>query len=170
MDSEHQQTCYIGLGSNIESPKRQILTALKSLASLDGVCFVQSSSLYSSKPHGPQDQPDFINAVAEIKTTLSPLSLLDALQEIEKAHKRVKLRHWGERSIDLDILLYANQTISDERLCIPHSHMLEREFVLIPLMEIAPTLCLPNGESIDEHAKKISAGLEKISQPPKIRT
>lgn len=169
MDSHKGQVCYIGLGSNIEQPKRQILGALKALANLKEVNFVQSSSLYLSAPHGPQDQPDFVNAVAKITTSLEPLELLDRLQAIEQSQNRVKTRHWGERTIDLDILLYAQIQLVTERLCIPHKHMLQREFVLVPLLEIEPFACLPSGESLSEYAKKLKAGLEKISQPPKIR-
>lgn len=165
----NHRTCYIGLGSNIEQPKKQILQALKSLADLENSSLVQSSSLYLSKPHGPQDQPDFINAVAKITTSFEPLELLDRLQAIEQSQNRVKTRLWGERTIDLDILLYAQKELVTERLCIPHKQMLQREFVLIPLLEIEPLICLPNGEALSEYAKKLNAGLEKISQPPKIR-
>ncbi len=162
-------TCYIGIGSNIQNPKRQILNALKSLVALDTITFIQSSSLYQSAPQGPQDQPDFINAVVEIRTQLSPIALLDSLQQIETQQNRIKTRHWGERSIDLDILLYAQQQINEPRLCIPHKQMLTREFVLVPLQEIAPHICIEANIPIAESLKKLEIKLEKISQPPKIR-
>lgn len=162
-------TCYLGLGANIDNPKRQILTALKRLVMLDGITFIQSSSLYLSAPQGPQDQPDFINAVVEIQTAMDPFVLLDVLQQLEVQQKRVKTRHWGERNIDLDILLYGNLKLETIRLCIPHKQMLGREFVLVPLQEIAPDICLGQGQPISEHIKNLDIRLEKISQPPKIR-
>ena len=103
---------------------------------------------------GPQDQPDYINAVAKLETTLSAIELLDALQDIEQSQGRVrKENRWGPRTLDLDIILYADQTINSERLIIPHYGMQDREFVLYPLFEIAPELQLPNGTSLSEILK-----------------
>ncbi|UXZ56172.1 2-amino-4-hydroxy-6-hydroxymethyldihydropteridine diphosphokinase [Halomonas sp. 7T] len=128
---------YIGLGSNLESPVAQVRQALDELGGLPLSTLVAQSSLYATPPVGPQDQPDFINAVAVIKTALSPLALLDQLQALEQRHRRQRLRHWGPRTLDLDLLLYGQQTIERPRLKVPHPYMHERAFVLVPLAEVA---------------------------------
>lgn len=136
------QLAYIGLGSNLESPVEQLREALKELATLPLSRLVAASSLYASRPVGPQDQPDFINAVAALETRLSPLALLDQLQALEQQHRRRRQRHWGPRTLDLDLLLYANNAIDVPRLQLPHPQMAARAFVLLPLAEIAPSLNL----------------------------
>lgn len=140
--------CYIGLGSNLENPRQQVEDAFKELAELDNCELVARSSIYRSDPVGPQDQPDFINAVAALDTTLEAHALLDELQRLEQQHRRVRERHWGPRTLDLDLLLYGDQTINTERLTVPHAFMCERTFVLWPLAEIAPELELPDGQSL----------------------
>lgn len=132
---------YIGLGSNLDEPREQVRRASKALTRLDAA--VRLSSLYMSAPMGPQDQPRFINAVAEIRTRMSPESLLDELQAIEQAHGRKRERHWGPRTLDLDLLVYGNEEISTPRLVVPHPGLPERAFVLYPLAELAPTLQIP---------------------------
>ena len=109
-------TAYIALGSNLNTPVEQLHAALKAISQLPNTHLVTTSSFYKSKPLGPQDQPDYVNAVAKIKTELSPLALLDELQRIENEQGRVRLRRWGERTLDLDILLYGNEIIQNERL------------------------------------------------------
>lgn len=155
--------CFIGLGSNLENPAQQIDTAIQDIANIDQLSLVQRSSLYKSPPMGPQDQPDYINAVVEVETTLSAHELLDSLQSIEQQHGRVRKRHWGERTLDLDILLYAQQMIADERLNVPHPGIAERAFVIYPLAEIAPELMVPGKGNVAElmHACP-AAGLEKL--------
>lgn len=140
--------CYIGLGSNLAQPRRQIEAALAALGKLASSQLLQASCLYSSAPVGPQDQPDYINAVAAIDTNLAPLDLLDALQALETAAGRKRLRRWGERTLDLDILLYGDVCIDSPRLTIPHPQLANRAFVLLPLVDIAPALSLPNGRPI----------------------
>ena len=144
--------CYIALGSNLSAPSDQLKIALQALATLSQTQLLKVSSFYCSKPLGPQDQPDFINAVAAIETALSPLELLDQLQQIEQQQGRIRQRRWGERTLDLDILLYGNQVIDSERLTVPHYDMTNREFVIIPLYEIAAELVLPNGQRLGELA------------------
>ncbi len=134
---------YIGLGSNLSDPILQVQTALQSLNSLPDSRVLKTSSFYGSKPLGPQDQPDFVNAVCLLETALSPEELLKELQKIEVEQGRIKKRHWGERLIDLDILLFGQMTLSTEALTIPHSQMYLRDFVLIPLSEIAPNIDIP---------------------------
>ncbi len=134
---------FIGLGSNLNAPATQIKTAIRALDSLNAVQVWRQSSLYRSPPMGPQDQPDYVNAVVEIETELSAPALLGVLQQIEQQQGRVRHRHWGERTIDLDILLYGAQQWDDPDLLIPHPGLAERAFVLYPLAEIAPDLVVP---------------------------
>lgn len=147
---------YIALGSNLEHPQAQLTAALQALNKLYDSRLTAVSSFYQSKPLGPQDQPDYVNAVACLETSLAPLALLDELQRIEHEQGRVRLRRWGERTLDLDILLYADHIIQSERLTVPHYDMHQREFVIIPLVEIAPHLVLPNGQSIQTLAQKFA--------------
>lgn len=134
---------YIGLGGNLDNPLSQLQSAVVHLESLPETTLVRCSQFYGSKPLGPDDQPDFINAVCQIETQLSPQVLLSALQKIEIEQGRIKKRHWGERLIDLDILLYADEIIKTADLTIPHAEIALRDFVLIPLAEIAPGLVIP---------------------------
>ncbi|MDN6322494.1 MAG: 2-amino-4-hydroxy-6-hydroxymethyldihydropteridine diphosphokinase [Halomonas sp.] len=148
------QLAYIGLGSNLASPIEQVREALNELAALPQSRLVAASSLYASRPVGPQDQPDFINAVAALETRLSPLALLDQLQALEQQHRRRRQQHWGPRTLDLDLLLYANDHIDMPRLRVPHPHMTARAFVIAPLAEIAP--------SIQLYQKPLTFWLERI--------
>lgn len=138
---------WIGLGSNLEDPPTQVRAALRGLDYLPGTRLTGASSLYGSTPVGPADQPDFINAVARIETRLGPFALLNCLQGMERRAGRIRRRHWGERVLDLDILLWGNRVLENPRLRIPHPHLWERPFVLLPLVEVAPGLRLPDGEA-----------------------
>lgn len=156
-------TCYIGLGSNLEQPRQQIVCAVSELAALTSSRLVRVSSQYRSKPHGPQDQPDYINAVAQLQTSLPALTLLAELQAIELKHKRVRLQHWGPRTLDLDLLLYGQEQIELEQLTVPHAELVNRNFVLVPLFEIAPELTIPGAGSLKGLLTKIDqSGLEII--------
>ena len=148
---------YIALGSNLANPQAQLISALQAMNQLRGSSLVSVSSFYQSKPLGPQDQPDYVNAVACLETGLSPLALLDALQNIENEQGRIRLRRWGERTLDLDILLYDNQIIHNEHLTVPHYDMQNREFVIVPLYEISPELILPDGVSLQQLVKRFSS-------------
>lgn len=141
---------YIGLGSNLANPRAQVEQAFVDLAALPNSILRSCSSLYSSRAVGPGDQPDYVNAIALLQTELTPLALLDALQEIEQDHRRVRSEHWGPRTLDLDILLLDQQTIDSERLKVPHPYLTQRNFVLYPLADIAPELHLPDGQSLQE--------------------
>lgn len=144
-------TVYIGLGSNLDDPVNQVELALDELAQLANCRITAHSSLYRTAPMGPQDQPDYINAVVAIETSLEPVVLLDALQEIERQHGRErKGEQWGPRTLDLDLLLYGEQILDLPRLQVPHPGIKERSFVLIPLHEIAPQLVLPGGERLEQ--------------------
>nr|WP_082276044.1 2-amino-4-hydroxy-6-hydroxymethyldihydropteridine diphosphokinase [Moritella viscosa] len=140
--------CYIAIGSNLADPIAQAKEAITALKTLTESRFISVSSLYASKPMGPQEQPDYINAVACVGTHLAPIELLDALQQIENEQGRVRKEHWGARTLDLDILLYGDEVMSTPRLTVPHYGMKEREFVLYPLAEIAPQLQLPCGQAL----------------------
>jgi 2-amino-4-hydroxy-6-hydroxymethyldihydropteridine diphosphokinase len=157
---------YIGLGSNLDIPVKQVNTAIDSLRELKHSTLISVSSLYISEPMGPADQPDFINAVACLDTTLEPGALLDALQAIEDAHGRQRgSERWGARTLDLDILVYGDKTIKDERLTVPHSGLHQRSFVLYPLQEINPDLLIPgHGHIAELVANCSSAGLERLSK------
>lgn len=147
---------YIGLGSNLADPKQQLEFALDALATIPQAKLIASSSLYCSKPMGPQDQPDYFNAVVAIDTSLEPLMLLDALQQIELDSGRVrKKERWGPRTLDLDILLFGDRVIDNERLTVPHYGMKVREFVIYPLAELCPELTLPDGQSVITIKQKI---------------
>src|SRR5690606_13399439 len=139
---------YVGLGSNLAEPATQVRQAVAALAALPQTTLAGCSPFYRTAPVGPQDQPDFINAVAAIDTALAPLALLDALQALEQAAGRERLRHWGERTLDLDLLLYGDEQIRHPRLSVPHPHMTERAFVLVPLAPLAPPLILPDGRPV----------------------
>ncbi len=134
---------YIGLGSNLGDPVTQVKSALAALSDLETLSVIACSSLYASPPMGPQDQPDYINAVAELTTTLSAHELLDQLQAVEQQQGRIRNRHWGERTLDLDLLVYGQEVIDDERLQVPHLGIALRSFVLYPLAEIASDLEIP---------------------------
>ena len=143
------ERCFIGLGSNQADPAAQIELACDAISQLAGVRLRARSSLYSSAPLGPQDQPSYINAVVMLDTQLLPEALLDALQAIECEQGRVrKTERWGPRTLDLDILLYGNQIIDTPRLQVPHYHMHARPFVLYPLAELNAELVMPDGTSL----------------------
>lgn len=137
--NDHQPwvDAFIGLGSNLDDPARQLLSASREIAALDRVELIALSPLYASPPLGPQDQPDYVNAVIHINTNLPAIELLHALQQLENQHGRVRLQRWGARTLDLDILLYGDQCIDSDELTIPHPQMSQRAFVLYPLADIA---------------------------------
>jgi len=139
---------FIGLGSNLAEPSAQLARAVVGLAALPDTELVAQSPFYGSRPVGPQDQPDFINGAVWLRTTLPPLTLLDHLQEIEQAHGRERLKHWGPRTLDLDLLIYGDQTLNEPRLTVPHPELPNRDFVLQPLLDLNPALTLPDGSSI----------------------
>ncbi|AQS40064.1 2-amino-4-hydroxy-6-hydroxymethyldihydropteridine diphosphokinase [Shewanella psychrophila] len=143
---------YVALGANLTEPESQLDSACKALAELADSNIKPAltiSSYYRSAPMGDVIQPDYVNAVVGFHTTLEPIELLDELQKIENEQGRVRLERWGPRTLDLDILLYDNQTIDTSRLTVPHYGMKQRSFVLIPLADIAPNLTLPCGTKLN---------------------
>ncbi len=155
---------FVGLGSNLDNPVQHINKAHQAIAGLSGVEEIAFSPLYNSRPVGPQDQPDFVNAVIHIKTRLSALDLLSQMQQIENAHGRVRSRHWGERTLDLDLLLYGQHSIKDPNLTVPHPEMPKRNFVLYPLADIAKKdLLIPGfGRLVELLAHCPADGLSRI--------
>lgn len=155
---------YIGLGSNLGDPHTQLRTAFEELDALPQSGCLAYSSLYRSAPMGSVDQPDFINAVLALETTLTPEALLGACQRLEQAHQRVRGEHWGPRTLDLDVLMYGDLRINTINLTIPHPGLYERNFVLYPLAEVAasvsPDLQVPGAFS-QEGSQEVS---EKESQ------
>ena len=152
---------YIALGSNLGDRRAQISTAIKELTAV-GVTVLVVSSFLETEPYGVTDQPKFINAVIAVRTDLEVHVLLKLLLEIEQKMGRVRVRHWGERSIDLDILFYDNLIIKDAQLTLPHPDMQNRDFVLLPLAEIAPNFIHPVlGVTMKELLSNLKNGAEK---------
>jgi len=148
----------VALGANLHEPVQQLQQAFKELKSILNTRVIARSSLYGSTPVGPV-QPDYVNAVAHLHTELTPLQLLDQLQAIEQAHHRKREQRWGARTLDLDIALFAERVIQEERLTVPHLCMHERVFVLAPLAELYPSLWLPQlGVSVSEQLATLPSG------------
>lgn len=159
-------SAYIGLGANLDDPAAQVAYAFAELDSLPGTRLVARSSLYASAPVGYVDQPDFINAVAHLKTTLSPRALLTALLDIEQRHGRARSFRNAPRTLDLDLLLYGTAHFHEDQLTLPHPRMTERAFVLLPLTEIAPDLTIPgHGRAADWIASCASQSVTPINLP-----
>lgn len=158
--------CYLGLGGNISNelgtPTEHIYNAVATLENALEFEAVKLSSLYRSKAFGVTDQPDFINAVVACQTTLSPHELLEFCQQLEQKAGRVRLRRWGERSLDVDVLLYDDAEINEPHLIIPHGGLMERNFVLIPLLELNPDLIVHDKRLSDLPVSQDWTGLEKL--------
>jgi len=142
-DHHSSITAFIALGSNLEDPVAQVHAGLRALAALPRTRLIAASSLYRNPPAGYRDQPDFVNAVAQIETRLAPRALLDALLAIERSHGRLRDFPNAPRTLDLDILIYGEEVVCEAGLTIPHPRMLERAFVMLPLAEIAPAAVIP---------------------------
>lgn len=148
---------YIALGSNQASPLEQVAAALNAIAAIPQSRVVATSSFYRTPPLGPQDQPDYLNAAVALETELSPEALLDHTQRIELEQGRVrKAERWGPRTLDLDIMLFGDLTLSTPRLTVPHYDMKRRAFMLVPLSEIAPDSTFPDGQRVADVLEKLS--------------
>jgi len=145
------------LGSNLDDRQSYLQAGLTELDALPEVKIKKISSLYETFPVGYTDQPDFLNAVCSLTTSLPPMDLLVAMQEIEAHHHRQRTIHWGPRTLDLDLLLYNTCQITNKKLTLPHPHMHERCFVLAPLYEIAPHLVHPTtGEHFTTYCRELA--------------
>ncbi|AOV97786.1 2-amino-4-hydroxy-6-hydroxymethyldihydropteridine diphosphokinase [Edwardsiella hoshinae] len=158
---------YLALGSNLADPQRQVCQAIQALAALPHCQLAAVSSLYRTRPLGPQEQPDYINAAVALDTTLAAEALLDCTQHIELSHGRErKAERWGPRTLDIDIMLFGSQVIASERLTVPHYDMMNRRFMLLPLAEIAPDLVFPTGETLRAAIARLGDGDDLIVLPP----
>ena len=128
--------CCVGLGANLGNPLAALQSAALGIAALPETRWVAASSVYRSAPVGPPGQPDYLNACLRIETHLAPLALLDRLQALEARAGRVRDRHWGPRTLDLDLLLHGESGLDTERLTLPHPRIQERNFVLQPLIDV----------------------------------
>jgi len=134
---------YIGVGSNLDNPAEQVERAFEFLRAVPEIRLLSRSSLYSSGPIGPLEQPDYVNAVAKISTNLEALALLSVLKKIERLRGRKRGVRWGPRVLDLDLLVFGDEEIDELNLKVPHPGIAERNFVLLPLAEVAPGLVVP---------------------------
>jgi len=159
------ERAWVGLGANLGDPVAQVRSALRDLDAITQTRLVRASSLYRSAPWGGVEQPPFVNAVAEVETSLAPRELLDALLAIEQRHGRVRDgSRWGPRTLDLDLLVHADHRFDGDGLTLPHPHLAERAFVLVPLAEIAPDLRVPGiGVVADLLARIEAAQCERLS-------
>ncbi|MES2580739.1 MAG: 2-amino-4-hydroxy-6-hydroxymethyldihydropteridine diphosphokinase [Pseudomonadota bacterium] len=156
-------TAYIALGSNLQNPVLQVKQAFIALSQLTNSSLIQVSSLYQSEPIGYENQPDFINAVAEISTTLSPTELLEALLTIENQAGRERPFANAPRVLDCDLLCYDDIEMHTQQLTLPHPRMHLRGFVLLPLAEIAPDLSIPNHGNVVKLAQThLNQGIQKL--------
>ena len=157
-------SAFIGLGSNLNDPVAQLKTARQSIGQIKNLREIAFSSLYSSRPMGPSNQPNYVNAVVKVETTLSAFELLPALQRIEDLQGRMRIGdRWGPRTLDLDILLYSQDIIHTSTLTVPHYGIGERAFVLYPLAEICPSLKIPGRGPIKMLLETCPAdGLERL--------
>jgi 2-amino-4-hydroxy-6-hydroxymethyldihydropteridine diphosphokinase len=158
---------FIALGGNVGDVRATFERAIAMLCRDPGVRLTARSSDYRTPPWGVTDQPPFINVVIAVATDLEPHALLSRMQECERAlgRDRAKGRHWGPRTIDLDLLIYDERTVDDDKLTLPHPRMLERAFVLVPLAEIAPERLVGGIKVRDALAGIDAEGVEKL--PPR---
>ncbi|NIP72622.1 MAG: 2-amino-4-hydroxy-6-hydroxymethyldihydropteridine diphosphokinase [Gammaproteobacteria bacterium] len=157
---------YVGLGSNLDDPSDQVHRAFEELDAIADTRVIERSALYRSPPMGPAPQPDYINAAACLETMRTPAELLQALQGIEDAHGRARVGpRWGARTLDLDLLLYADWRIETPRLIVPHPGLHERAFVLYPLREVAGNVEVPGEGELETLIRRCSpAGLLRLNQ------
>ena len=161
----HWWPAYIGIGSNLDSPEKQVAQGVESLRSLPDCVVVSESGQYRSSPMGPADQPDFINAVVALVTQNNAHDLLRQLQEIEQTQGRVRDgERWGPRTLDLDLLAFAGLMIDDEDLTVPHPGIAERNFVLLPWREITPDYRPPGRDHIAGVADQVSLSEPRIER------
>ena len=161
MSERIRERAYLGLGGNLGDPAGSMGAALRMLDADPSTEVVAVSSLYRTPPWGKTDQPDFLNATAEVLTAHSPRALLDLCLEAERKLKRVRQERWGPRLIDIDILVFGDRAVHEHGLDIPHPRMLERAFVLAPLAEIAPDVAMKGKTLADWLAEADTAGIER---------
>jgi 2-amino-4-hydroxy-6-hydroxymethyldihydropteridine diphosphokinase len=149
------QPAYVAIGSNQQDPRAQVERAFGELALLPDTRLLARSRLYATRPFGPVAQDDFVNAVAGLLTQLAPLALLEQLRRIESAHGRVRGERWGPRTLDLDLLVHGRTRLDDAQLTLPHPGIVERNFVLYPLADLAPELDVPGMGRVADLAARV---------------
>jgi 2-amino-4-hydroxy-6-hydroxymethyldihydropteridine diphosphokinase len=155
---------YVGIGANLDDPAARVRDAFSSLAALPKTRLLKHSSLYRTEPQGYRAQPDFVNAVAELETSLAPPDLLAGLQALEAGAGRRRTFANAPRTLDLDLLLYGDERIAEPGLAVPHPRMHERAFVLVPLLEIAPQVGIPGrGPARQYLAQAASQAVERLA-------
>jgi 2-amino-4-hydroxy-6-hydroxymethyldihydropteridine diphosphokinase len=163
LPGRNDRPAYLSLGGNLGDPARTMASALRLLDADTRTHVAAVSSLYRTPPWGKTDQPDFLNAAAQLESSLTPRGLLDLCLDVERRLKRERRERWGPRLVDLDILLFEGETVHEPGLEIPHPRMLERAFVLVPLAEIAPHLEIA-GEGLAAHLARVSSGgIERLA-------
>jgi 2-amino-4-hydroxy-6-hydroxymethyldihydropteridine diphosphokinase len=156
---------YVAIGSNLNHPQARVLEAFERLAALPAACPVLRSRLYVTRPLGPQDQPDFVNAAAGLVTQLTARELLAGLLGIEQAMGRNRQERWGPRVIDLDLIWMLGEPIDEPGLTVPHPGVSTRNFVLYPLADIAPTLAIPGHGTVSELMRRVGDdGISDLEQ------
>jgi 2-amino-4-hydroxy-6-hydroxymethyldihydropteridine diphosphokinase len=160
-----KEQVFLGLGSNIGNREEYLQNAITALNSNPDITVLKKSSIYETEPYGNEEQEKFLNMVVQVETSLIPEKLLETTMKIENELGRVRTIRWGPRTIDIDILLYGNRVINTENLTVPHLELTKRAFVLIPLLEIAPDLRLPTGETLSlylEHLSNDARGVRRM--------
>ncbi len=162
MPGRERKRVYLSLGGNLGEPAKAMGAALRMLDADGRTDVVAVSSLYRTPPWGKTDQPDFLNAAAELRTALEPRALLDACLDAERRLKRVRQERWGPRLIDIDILVFGDRKVHESGLDIPHPRMLERAFVLAPLAEIAPDFVVKGRPLADWLVEVDAGGIQRL--------
>jgi 2-amino-4-hydroxy-6-hydroxymethyldihydropteridine diphosphokinase len=157
---------YLGLGSNVGDRRANLQQAVDLLDVEPGIRITHTSEVWETDPVGGPSQPDFLNAVAGVRTQLTPWALLAACGRVEHALGRVRDVRWGPRTIDIDILLMQNTVMSDPKLTVPHPRLTERAFALLPLLQLAPTAKLPDGTPLAAFAGQVGAQGARVVGPP----
>lgn len=160
-----RERAFLGLGGNIGDPRTAMAAALRDLDADAEIAVLRVSSLYRTPPWGKTDQPDFLNAVAEVETGLAPRALLERCLAAEAALKRVRAERWGPRLIDIDILAYGTRRIDEPGLAVPHPRMAERAFVLVPLAELAPEMDVEGERAGQRAARAGTGGMSVVARP-----
>lgn len=154
MGDKEERHVFLGIGSNLGERRCNLLAALRLLEGMEGVRVLEVSSVYETKPWGVSEQPHFLNLVALVSTTHDPHGMLAACREVEEKLGRVRDRKWGPRVIDVDILLMGDIELEVEDLVIPHPYMLERDFVMMPLLELRPHVMIPGKGEARRHYQR----------------
>jgi 2-amino-4-hydroxy-6-hydroxymethyldihydropteridine diphosphokinase len=160
-------TAYLALGSNLGDRLSTLQRAVDLLDAKPGIAVRRSSRVYETEPVGPP-QPDYLNAVIEVRTDLGPRELLEACLDVEAELGRVRGERWGPRTLDVDVLAYEDRAMDEPDLVVPHPRMHERAFVLVPLLELDPDPVLPEGRSIGELRLRSAAGVRPVAPPLRV--